>query len=302
MIRYRYASCGGAVVDIDQVDERMRAACSFVCFSCGGAMVARLGEVNQRHFAHQSLGECSGETYLHRVAKRLFVERYAQGGVGLRYPVERVCSCHQALLGVPCVVGSEWREFDLTERFSTVLEEQRDGQLIPDVCLVDGRGEKIYVEVAVTHRCSPEKIASGVRIIEFLIETEADLALLRRDCYTLGDEDRVRFYNFLPPRIEERQEGCTRTFWAFEAFASGKYRLGSFLAAELNRSAVYRKIYSEQVSLGVAVAQAEQQGVVVRHCGGCVHADRHRRVVRGGVWCRFLGGAQWAVCAHYRQL
>lgn len=301
MIRYRYALCNGAVVGIESVDERMRAACSFVCFSCGGELVARLGAQKQWHFAHKSTGECAGESYLHKAGKALFLKRYAEGGVVLRYPVERVCVRHEAVLGAKCVVGREWQVFDLSARFTTVLEERRDGRLIPDICLVDGRGEKIYIEIAVTHRCAPEKIASGVRMVEFLVEREADLAVVGRGGYTLGREPQVLFHNFTPPQVVVFEEGCARKFWAFEAFSSGKHRFGAFLAKDLNKSAIYRKVYAARPRIGTAIQEAMAAGVAIKDCSLCVQADVHRRVVGGGIWCRFIHGVSGCVCDHFRQ-
>ena len=287
MIRYRYAAAeDGSAVDIEQLDERTRAERSFVCFSCGGAMAARLGEKVARHFAHRSLGECSGETYLHQAGKRLFVEGYAQGVV-LSYSVKRVCRRCEGALGAPCVVGEEQQEFDLAARFRSVEEERRDGRLIPDVCLRDERGEKIYVEIAVTHRCDEAKIASGVRIVEFLIESEADLEAVQRRRYELGkEEERVRFYNFRPTLVEAPVRGCERRFWAFTVYASGKYRLAEASGEELSRGAAYCRAYEAQVGLKKAVEDAAAAGCAVRSCFLCAQWDRNRR----GVWCRFRKG------------
>jgi len=56
MQTYRFASdVNGNVADVKTLDTSCRRS-GFRCISCGSAMVARLGAIRDRCFAHSSLG------------------------------------------------------------------------------------------------------------------------------------------------------------------------------------------------------------------------------------------------------
>ena len=48
----------------------------YQCIGCEGELIAKVnGAVMQPHFAHKAAQECSGETYLHKLGKKIFFER-----------------------------------------------------------------------------------------------------------------------------------------------------------------------------------------------------------------------------------
>jgi len=49
------------------------------------------------------------------------------------------------------------RKIDITKLFKKIDLEKRDSSFIPDL-LLKSEKEKIYVEIAVTHKCSDEKL------------------------------------------------------------------------------------------------------------------------------------------------
>jgi competence CoiA-like predicted nuclease len=49
----------------------------FICLGCDNILIAKVnGKIKQPHFAHKSIQECNGETYLHRLGKQVFFEVY----------------------------------------------------------------------------------------------------------------------------------------------------------------------------------------------------------------------------------
>lgn len=76
------------LVSIDSVDRGL--ACNCTCPSCNGILIAKKGEFNEYHFAHQSV-ECkyAAETTLHLLAKEVLTEMNT-----LKLPLLRVTSKH----------------------------------------------------------------------------------------------------------------------------------------------------------------------------------------------------------------
>jgi len=201
-IKYKYAlDPPDEIISIDQVDPSNRSVYS--CISCGGKLVAVLGEKRQRHFRHAvATKSCSLETYLHYVGKFLFYETY-QSCVrsGRKYEIElmhpKICT-HCEL--VNCKLGETYAKHNLTDHFKEISLEHLDGNFIPDLLLSNKSGERVYIELAVTHKSSPHKISSGIRIIEIALKTEDDFELLT-SCVLSDKDSRVKFMNFTPAPV-----------------------------------------------------------------------------------------------------
>lgn len=176
-IKYKYAlSEDGLILDVNDLSEEDRR--DYECIGCGNVLRPVLPKINRKkHFRHKVNHDCSIETYLHRMGKKLFVETYEnclQQGIPylIEYEVPIICDfCKHG----PCEKDDEKVTYDLTKVFTDIFEEQRDEELIPDVLLITKSGKKIYIEIAVTHQSSSTKINSGIRIIEFLLSKEEDL-------------------------------------------------------------------------------------------------------------------------------
>lgn len=95
MIKYHYAFDENEnIVSIDDIDKDNRHQYKYRCINCGSEMIPKLGEINAHHFAHLSDAECKGgvETYLHDVAKRLFLQRfYRSESLLLQYKIREKC-------------------------------------------------------------------------------------------------------------------------------------------------------------------------------------------------------------------
>lgn len=184
MQTYRFASdMSGGVTDVKSLDTSSRRS-GFRCISCGGAMVARLGLIRDRCFAHSSVGNCSPETYLHVLGKYLFSKAFgACVRDGRPYWIGRgreVCS--DVYIGdyyfgrTPVSVVPE--RIDLCRFYDAVETERGVGGFIADLLLQDTRGRKkpICVEIKVSHGLTEEKRRSGQQIIEITVDSERDLS------------------------------------------------------------------------------------------------------------------------------
>ena len=80
-VQYRYALDGkDAPVDIFDLERSLISKDDvFYCISCGNKLIPRLGKIKVKHFAHKTLStNCSYETYLHKLAKKLFLYEYGK--------------------------------------------------------------------------------------------------------------------------------------------------------------------------------------------------------------------------------
>lgn len=115
--------------------------CNCHCIVCQTPLIARQGKKNSWHFAHDTSSgdvDCawSGETELHlRVKEYLSIAKSIDVPIGIHNPVTESIEIENALVEM---------RFDPTRR-------------IPDVT-VFSNGERVFIEVAVTHFCGPQKI------------------------------------------------------------------------------------------------------------------------------------------------
>lgn len=191
--RYRYALCDGRVVNIDDVTKESRKTSKFTCIGCGREMVACLGEVREHYFRHKNNENCSNETYLHNLAKRRIKEIFDQEAPFYIY-YKAINSCD--LFGTCKLHRCEnffWQTIDLKEYFDTCeLEKPYDG-FRPDLLLSNSGfpSRKLFIEIHVRNKCTPEKIESGIKIIEIDVFNE------RTAIYPFHEQlPNVHFYNF----------------------------------------------------------------------------------------------------------
>jgi len=207
MIKYQYAKDqNDRLIDISSLKERNRNDFKFICVGCGNELIAKLGRVKVHHFAHKKVITCSGETYLHTIGKQLFFDTYTkclneQKPFLIEIYRKTTCNHYKNELGHSCTLTRQTQQFDLTQHFDKVSIESREGGFIADVLLSNSSGkEKIFVEIAVTHSSSEEKINSNYRIIELEIQSEDDFEPIKRRCLSVSDSN-VKFKNF---KTEER--------------------------------------------------------------------------------------------------
>ena len=149
-------------------DKHRGIKCELVCPACGSALIAKLGEVREHHFAHASSSPCEYglETALHKRAKEILEEEKRINLPEITARSEVLAGCKQVIL-------------------DKVWLENRLGNIRPDVRATSKEGEELLVEIYVTHEVGKKKIK---RIQELGISTiEVDLSDLSHA--SISDEE-----------------------------------------------------------------------------------------------------------------
>lgn len=214
-VQYRYAyNSRGNLTHVNDAKRLER----YSCPGCEGDLIPILGQIKAKHFRHH-YDSCSYETYIHKCAKNAFLNTYRRAltenePITLELNRLVVCDGHKAKLlddfGFKCEKVTLAR-YDLVRIFDKAELEKFDNVtgFTPDVLLQDSKSERrCFIEICVTHPCSQEKIASGIPIIEFKIESERDIQMLLDGVYRRIDE-RISLYNF-SPKIQTRDK-CSGT-------------------------------------------------------------------------------------------
>ena len=306
-IMYRYAMDNkGQVVDIcNLADTSEVRKTSYTCISCNRSVVPVLGKVRQKHFRHIEALECNGETYLHNLSKRLFFQTYKQclsENIPFYIELLKPCKCIQCEkdFGIICSIKGKLEKFSLIEYFTDVfLETQCDG-FIPDVLLLGKDGEKIFIEFAVTHIASEEKINFQNRIIELtIIDEDSLLPILSR--YFSQTNEQLEFYNFNPSEIIiESNPICENEFLFFVLKKNGAAQISLLkprnLKQKLNNGNIvfYKRVSLEKSTIDKVyikeVIDAFQSKKKVMNCFLCrYHAlNKNRFYDSRPIFCKFL--------------
>lgn len=154
----------GRRVDIRNVENGLQCRC--VCFDCGRPVIAKQGPKLRWHFAHHAPTNCrpTPESELHFFAKTLLADE-----LWLWIPAARIKT------------GSESKEISKRRKyaFADVRVEKADGNVRPDLILVESGGKALHVEIFVRHRVDPAKLEKlktrGISSVEI------DLSLLDWD-------------------------------------------------------------------------------------------------------------------------
>ena len=178
----------------------------FICISCGNELIPKRGKVKIHHFAHKKIATCSGETYLHLLGKQLFYENYTEclnshKPFYIEIYQKRNCNHFESDFRLKCKLNKKLIRIDLTKYFDKISIEKREGLFIADLMLTSNSGkDKVFIEIAVTHLSSEEKLNSRYRIIELEIDTEIDFEPIKKKILSVKDP-KIKFKNFKTPEI-----------------------------------------------------------------------------------------------------
>lgn len=311
MIKYKYAyDSNEETVNVRSLSRDMELG-EFYCIGCEGELIPRLGEKRQKHFAHKVDQNCSPETYLHRLAKNIFHDLYKdclenQSKFILEYSDHHFCNHFENEFGLDCDLGNKTKDFDLISYFSEIEMEKKDGNLIPDVRIYNPKtNESIYIEVAVTHEVEDEKRASGKKIIEFLINEESDIELVKKKRIKLNN-DQINRFNFKDKYTKKDfcQGKCKVSKNVFIVYDSGKSilaekKLNSLNALIKNAKVVdYRFGELDQKSYQTLeyafiknVIKSREKGIDVKNCFLCRYHARNNSsysATNESIFCKFL--------------
>jgi len=205
IIKYQYAeNLSGKLVHINEVNRNDSIEEKYVCIDCKNELIPRLGNIRTHHFSHKNdFNNCSKETYLHKLGKKIFYETYLQCiddeipffiTTSLFNSISYVCKYNGIIKSNECTVNRV-NKYDLTQTFKIIELEKNNENYRPDLTLKNNEGEIIFIEIAVTHPCDKEKIESKNKIIELNIKNESDINLILEKNIS-EENNKIRFYNF----------------------------------------------------------------------------------------------------------
>lgn len=313
LIKYSYALTDKEeIIHVDTITPETRNTCKYYCLGCGKEFIPRLGKVRRKHFAHKvqlDLSECSLESYLHHTAKILLYnsikEKIANNDtLYLNYLVENHCAvCHYPEEGNNnCFLSTTDKKYNLLTHFNTVQLENRADTFIPDILLMSKDGNRIFIEIAVTHKSSDKKIISGNKIIEIVIKEEEDLALLSGDEINPPSlKTRCINFNFKNQIIPIMREECPYgSKNVFVVYANGRAELfvnltyPKYYRFKHKIRFYYRETeincYSYNVQAFIACVEAAyEEGVKIKNCYLCRYHGYQTRYSEGylQVFCKF---------------
>lgn len=175
----------GDVHNIGAITQENRSEHKYFCLGCDKEMVPVLFKEGQKedHFRHKVNDLCNPETYLHNLAKKHLakvfetskkfeVSYYAHN----ECPHSSSCKLLEKYHFKDCS-GVILHTIDLKEKYDTCqIEGVYDGYRA-DMLLTNSKDDSVrplFIEVSVSHDCTPEKLASGNQIIEIKVRSEAD--------------------------------------------------------------------------------------------------------------------------------
>lgn len=202
LIKYSYAyDEKGKLVSIENVNREYRNYHSFKCISCGKPLIAKLGDIKVHHFAHKYDPVCDKDRYLHKLGQMILKKRWDESKsfmISISQHHEKWCNNAKE-----CVFKSDFccqlieeKTIDLKKYYQVCTIEKSYNGFIADLLIEDSKGEMppIMLEVAVTHPCSEEKKKSGIRIIEFDVQSESQaISLWDKE---ISSKSSDQFYGF----------------------------------------------------------------------------------------------------------
>lgn len=314
MIKYQYAKDENEkLINIDSLNEENRRNSKFFCIGCGNELIARLGKIKVYHFAHKKVVTCSGETYLHLLGKQLFFENYSDC-LNTKKPFtieiyqKRTCNHYEKELGFKCKLPKVTTQFDLTQFFDKISIETREGSFIADIMLTSKNGkEKVFVEIAVTHLSTEQKLNSNYRIIELEIENEEDFEPIKRKYLSVNDS-KIKFKNFKTNEINASlcNGNCQIDYNFFTLDKDGKCLLKQRNLKQIKNQLAYEKdrVVKYEISkdngynypniFKKGLATFSQENLKIKNCFVCrYHAENNswqylEDTTGVPIFCKFL--------------
>ncbi len=309
---------------------------TFTCINCSEELIPKMGEQRKWHFCHKPDAKCSLESYLHKAAKRVFIQEYNEClnmGIPFFISLQRKIICNACENeAFPCVTGKRTEKHDLTEVFNLAKEETRYEELIPDVLLEsDINKDIVFIEFAVTHKCSEDKIKSGNRIIEITIKNEKDIEKLRNRIL-IWEDKRVNFINFnISPLVRKlkNKKNCNfkikhshkaHKIEALIVYKTHKCIIREFTINEFNlffNSEIKDKILHIELlepelyknlelqdKYEKSITSLKSKGKIIKNCFNCKFCGgNNKSEFRGGIYCYRLKGVfppgQAIECSHF---
>ncbi len=282
----------GKLIDIKDVIKKSSE--KYFCINCSENLVPKKGEKKAHHFSHKNETDCNFETYLHALSKKMFFDKYNEclqlkKPFFLKYPTKRMCiSCRD--INIECELKPELNLYDLTKRFDIISIEKYDENFIPDIKLASSKfGDVIFIEFAVTHRSELNKLKSGVRIMEFDINSESDLNFLLQEEIQF-DQTNADFHNFIFQNKEDnyvQKSDCNKLFQIFSIYKDGEALIRKLKMSEIalemenENSIVHEVDIIKTLSLTDSyiklIKKYSRKGTNIRNCHACINSQKNLR-------------------------
>jgi len=147
---------------VDPTEVTKGQSCGCICPdpNCGKKLIAKQGNINEWHFAHETGSNCAKgyESAIHRMAKQMVMERaqvwvperrFDREILGQRDDVDGGYSWKELLSSIVCTEG--------LKTLTYCKEEERVEERRPDL-LASLEGRPIAIEIAYTHFCDETKL------------------------------------------------------------------------------------------------------------------------------------------------
>ena len=275
----------GILVHIN--DVRNENGKKYYCPFCHGEMIRKYGNGGRLpHFAHKvNTDKCSYDNYLHSIAKIIIRKWFNESErIMLKYDVYCRCpdegECKWGRINGRysnnCYRMRE-EECNLKAWFKTCEEEKRyrneqGDEFIADLfCKNEKNSNKpLFIEIFVTHECEDKKKKSGIRIIEFHIQSEDDIIRIIKSPY-IYENEYTKFYNI---KAEKKDPSIGMSLCKFIVFQSLKCNLEQSYTCK-NYGQQHRGIYEitfnscHDNTFEMGVAKAIADGYINRSCYVC---------------------------------
>jgi hypothetical protein len=307
-----------ALFDISEVNPEERYARGpYYCLSCSHVMVPALGTRRRHHFKHKAGRpiNCTNESYFHLLAKMTLFASLKRALEGeepflIFREASGICSRHEKRFGVTCSRQRVLVSQDLAELYDSVRLEAGVEGFVADILLTSSKtGARLLVELAVTHGCEIQKIASGLPILEISIASEEEAACLFGQIDTRRPGVKMHNMSELTAVSHYCEESCAISGLALLLYRSGKpwfqevdvANLSSLekdphlLAYELKDVGLGRRSYSIDTVrdrlLDFMIRQVRNHGREVRSCLVCCH--RSERLSEHDIRCMVKERPVW---------
>ena len=265
----------GHFVNVDDVKTGQECGC--ICPACKEPLVAKnKGTVRVHHFAHLSGTECglAYESMLHLLAKERVQNAFLNANFfNLDFEYRSYCPKNEQCKYVKYddCYSSKRKHFNLKEFYDRCAQEiAYDGiKRRSDLKLYSStfpQRPPIYIEFCVTNASNKQKLHSGNKIIECIIEDISDIDKiiskgfiedkLREDEYGQMSESKVKIYGFKNSDYKNEGKNVEIEFSRYVLYKSGKTRCfqDSCKCKELKRSdrySIYEVSFHTPVSFDI---------------------------------------------------
>ena len=207
------------IVDIKNTEDNKKYYCPF----CHKEMITKRGAIREWHFAHKNEA-CSYDNYLHSIAEIMIMDWFnSNNQIMLHMSTKEKCNRFKecAFYNNTNCSGTKEVKYNLKNYYTKCTREHGHQGFIADLfCEHNSNPDApIFIEIDVTHKCSQDKINSGIRIIEIPIQSEEDILNITRSVCLIEGKT-VRLYNF--KRKESQSENYKLPFQKFILFPSTK--------------------------------------------------------------------------------